>query len=327
MVKVIFTKRDSTLEKAIDVLPDSHLEEVREEVQMLLGLPINPPCKFVIEKTEKEFKNNLTFEEAGIQNNDKLILFSVDLSKNAEFETTESGVENFFWKYLLTDQKKESPQAEPTKASTLTTEVTSASPPAYLDWRTAIIIGGVIGIFILIGLFLSDFQNQQTDQVVIIERTPTPTPTPTPPVEKSKLITPSITFQPSPDSTISQEIAIQLVQVYLNAKKEMFAPPYDRKILAGIATNEFYEKAIGGINWLQREGSYYRYNIQRIESVEEFASQGNKATIKVKITEDYTLYNSDGSIDNSSSNFRTLTVIYNMIMINGKLKISASKIF
>ena len=106
----------------------------------------------------------------------------------------------------------------------------------------------------------------------------------------------------------------------------MFAPPYNRQILARIGTNEFYQKAVGAIDWLERNGAYYRYQVQKIESVEGFVSQGNTVAIKVKITENYTLYNSDGSIDNSSSNFRTLTVIYNMRLTNGNLKIYASKI-
>jgi len=127
-------------------------------------------------------------------------------------------------------------------------------------------------------------------------------------------------------SNISRQKAVNLIQKYLDAKKEMFAPPYNRQILARIGTNEFYQKAVGAIDWLERNGAYYRYQVQKIESVEGFVSQGNTVAIKVKITEDYTLYNSDGSIDNSSSNFRTLTVIYNMRLTNGNLKIYASKI-
>ena len=127
-------------------------------------------------------------------------------------------------------------------------------------------------------------------------------------------------------SSISQQKAVNLIQKYLEAKKEMFAPPYNRQILAEIATNEFYNKTVGAIDWLERNSAYYRYNTQKIESVEEFVSDANTATIKVKITEDYTLYNSDGSIDNSSSNFKTLTVIYNMRLTNGHLKIYAPKI-
>ena len=127
-------------------------------------------------------------------------------------------------------------------------------------------------------------------------------------------------------SSISQQKAVNLIQKYLEAKKEMFAPPYNRRIIAGIATEEFSQKALGAIDWLERNGAYYRYQVQKIDSVEEFVSEGNTVAIKVKITEDYTLYNSDGSIDNSSSNFKTLTVIYNMRLTNGHLKIYAPKI-
>ena len=78
MIKVIFTRSDGTAEKAIDVSPDSKLGEDREEVQMLLGLPVNPPYKLVLERTSKKLRDNLTFKEAGIQDNDKLILFPLN---------------------------------------------------------------------------------------------------------------------------------------------------------------------------------------------------------------------------------------------------------
>ena len=134
------------------------------------------------------------------------------------------------------------------------------------------------------------------------------------------------TFKIEMQLSASQQKAVNLIKKYLEAKKEMFAPPYNRRIIAGIATEEFSQKALGAIDWLERNGAYYRYQVQKIDSVEEFVSEGNTVAIKVKITEDYTLYNSDGSIDNSSSNFRTLTVIYNMKLTNGNLKIYASKI-
>ena len=141
-----------------------------------------------------------------------------------------------------------------------------------------------------------------------------------------KLSNPNTETTKTSISSISQQKAVNLIQKYLEAKKEMFAPPYNRRIIAGIATEEFSQKALGAIDWLERNGAYYRYQVQKIDSVEEFVSEGNTVAIKVKITEDYTLYNSDGSIDNSSSNFRTLTVIYNMKLTNGNLKIYASKI-
>lgn len=286
---------DNAGEQIIDVSPDSNLGESREAVQTLFSLPENPPYKLVLERTEEELKDNLTFEEAGIQDNDQLILSP------------------------STDKKK--PPPDPIPAPTPSSS--PPPPPSSLDWRTAVIIGGVIGVFTLVGLVLSNTQNQQSDQVIV--REPTSTPSPTSPVSpKPRPVTPPAPSQPPQEPTISWQKAVNLIQKYLEAKKVMFAPPYNRKILAEIGTSEFYEKRIGTINWLQERGAYYVYREPNI-SVEEFISRGNEAKIKVKVTEDYTLHNSDGSVDRSSSNFETLTVIYNMRLVNGNLKIYASR--
>ncbi|NES66368.1 MAG: DUF4101 domain-containing protein, partial [Okeania sp. SIO2D1] len=157
----------------------------------------------------------------------------------------------------------------------------------------------------------------------------TPTPSPAPPVSpKSIPVRQPAPSQLPPEPSISEERAVQLVQRYLEAKKVMFAPPYNRQIASDIGTGEFYKQLIGSINSLQIEsgGAYYEYGVQNIDRVENFVVQGNTATIKVKITEDYTLYNRNGSIDRGNSGFKTLTVIYSMKLINGNLKISASKI-
>ncbi|NES69862.1 MAG: hypothetical protein F6K24_33940 [Okeania sp. SIO2D1] len=101
MIKVIFTKSDGTAEKTIDVSPNSKLGEDREEVQMLLGLPVNSPYKLILERTGKKLRDSLTFKEAGIQDNDRLILFplnTLDTYQDSEktndiFGTTEEKTE------------------------------------------------------------------------------------------------------------------------------------------------------------------------------------------------------------------------------------------
>lgn len=191
--------------------------------------------------------------------------------------------------------------------TTLTPTPPPPQRPSSLNWRVAAIISGAIGVLNLAGLVLSNYQHQQPNQIFVIEPTPTPSQLPL-------------------EVSISQEKAVNLLQKYLETKKVMYAPPYNRQIIAEIGTSEFYQKAVGAIDWLQSNRAYYRYNVQRMESVEEFISQGNVAVIRVNLTEDYTLYNSDGSIDRSSSYLKTVTVIYNMRLINGNLKIYDSKI-
>lgn len=77
-MKVIFIRSDGTAEKTIDISPDSKLSENREEVQMLLGLPANQPYNLILERTGRKLKDSLTFEAAGVQDDDKLILCSPD---------------------------------------------------------------------------------------------------------------------------------------------------------------------------------------------------------------------------------------------------------
>ncbi|NET27964.1 ARC6/PARC6 family protein [Okeania sp. SIO1I7] len=299
-MQVTFKIQDSDLaQMQEEVSPDLKLGEIRQAVMTRLGFPEHQPCQLILERTGEKLGDGLTLEEADVRENDKLILSPpTDKKKPPPPEATPTPT----------------PPPSPPPAVLLR----SPEPSPGLDWRTAVIIGGVIGVFGLIGLVLSQ------NKVVVVESTPKPSPISPAPPKPSPVKTP-VSSQPSPKPSISRQKAVNLIQKYLEAKKVMFAPPYNRQILAEIGTSEFYEKAVGGIDWLQRNGAYYRYNVQRVDSVQEFVSQGNEATIKVRITEDYTLYNSDGSIDGSSSNFRTLTVIYNMRLINGNLKISASK--
>lgn len=198
-------------------------------------------------------------------------------------------------------------------------------PSSSLYWWMPAIIGSLIAVFSLVSLVLNDFLNQQSEQFALKERTSTSYLT-KPELTKYKIVTEPPLCQLSPEDPILQNRAVQVIQTYLETKKEMFAPPYDRKNLAEITTNEFYEKANDTTNWLQHNRAYYHYNIQKIDGVKEFLSEDDKVKIKVKIIEDYTLYNIDGSIDISASNFKAFTVIYSMTLTNGRLKISNSKV-
>jgi hypothetical protein len=69
-----FQRQDSTLAKSLEISSDWKLSEYRVEIQMLLELPENLPCQFVLERTGEVLKDYLTFGQAGIQEGDKLIL-------------------------------------------------------------------------------------------------------------------------------------------------------------------------------------------------------------------------------------------------------------
>lgn len=107
----------------------------------------------------------------------------------------------------------------------------------------------------------------------------------------------------------------------------MFSPPYNSQIANELTTGDFYEKiagADGSINWLKNNNAYYKYGVQRLDSIEQFFANNDSATVKVRITEEYSLYR-NGKVDPNETDFKTLTIIYNLKFIEGKWKISNSR--
>ena len=155
-MKVIFITCDGTAEQTIDISPDSKLSENREEVQMLLGLPANQPHNLILERTGRKLKDSLTFEAAGIQDDDKLIVTSSDepeINPSKEFTST---------------------LANPSTEKKLINHLASTSKPisklSNSDNRLiALIIGGSIGILLILSIVINSLnknpkQPQQSSQ-------------------------------------------------------------------------------------------------------------------------------------------------------------------
>lgn len=117
--------------------------------------------------------------------------------------------------------------------------------------------------------------------------------------------------------------ASDLIGRWLDAKQKIFAPPFDRQLLAKMTTGILYSDTVKGIDNLTSTNSHYRYGVQKIESVERFAASGNKATIEVRVTEDATVYR-NGKVDTSS--FNTKLVRYTLEYWDGIWKIADSQI-
>ncbi|MGB3512183.1 MAG: IMS domain-containing protein [Microcoleaceae cyanobacterium] len=187
----------------------------------------------------------------------------------------------------------------------------------FKNWQKAVIIGSAVGGCFLIGIILNQtlIKSSQTQSV---------TPTfPAPPPTSSSLPNPTKSVE-----SISQKQAEELIQTWLKAKKEIFAPPYNRKLAAELTTEKVYNtitSSNGSIAWLKENNAYYQYGVQKVESVEDFSAQGNQATIKVKITEEYKLFKND-KLETKRSASSELKVIYNLKFIDGKWKIASSRI-
>ncbi|MEG4024200.1 ARC6/PARC6 family protein [Microcoleus sp. S13C4] len=125
----------------------------------------------------------------------------------------------------------------------------------------------------------------------------------------------------APNITLGQ--ASDLISKWLDAKQQIFAPPFDRQLLAKMTTGILYTDTVKAMDNLINSNSQYRYGVQKVESVERFAASGNKATIEVKVTEDATVYR-NGRVETSS--FNTKVVRYTLEYWDGIWKIADSQI-
>jgi hypothetical protein len=240
-----------------------------------------------------------------------------------------------------------------TQFTILQSEKKRAEQQAKLFKIIAVIFGtiSVAGISGLgVALFMSQQQsisvaNKPQENIPVIN---TPQPTSVPIIVPSPSITstpePQATATPSsntilepiaiatPDPQVSQDEAIDLIQRWLETKKTLFAPPFDRELGASLTTGKAYQDAVRGPSsdgtpdsssqWLEKYGYYYSYGLQRIERVDKFEVNGNNAVIDVTMTEDVTLYNSKGELQKNRSSLEQKTIRYVLIKENDTLKIS-----
>ena len=209
-MEVIFRNYDGSAEETRKVVPNSRLSKYREALKMLLGLPEKQHCKFFLERTNQELDVNLTFEDAGIQPNETLILCSQNIeninpSEESYQESFSSSPEDTRKAYSSTPPNRENnnssqeysqesvsfspkdtrktdsstppnreninssqePSEDPVSSSAEDTiEVSSPTPTAvavlaritaltgFKEWQKPAITGGIIGVFILIGLII-----------------------------------------------------------------------------------------------------------------------------------------------------------------------------
>ncbi|MDY7023433.1 MAG: ARC6/PARC6 family protein [Cyanobacteriota bacterium] len=126
----------------------------------------------------------------------------------------------------------------------------------------------------------------------------------------------SVLIAQNPTLTLGE--AADLVQNWLDAKSRIFAPPFDRRTVGQFTTGLLYQDTLKAINFLVANDAYYEYGVQKLETVEQFATSGNKATIEVRITEDTTFYQ-QGEV--KDSDFNTKQVRYKLEYGNGMWKI------
>jgi serine/threonine protein kinase len=133
----------------------------------------------------------------------------------------------------------------------------------------------------------------------------------------------------STSSSITRNGAVGVINQWLQAKRVMFAPPYNSQPAAELTTGKQYEKTAGvngSINSLRQDGHSYRYGVQTIDSVDDFSANSTQAIIQVKVTEDRKLVDSNGNILPKETDFQTRTVRYRLQFVDDRWKIASSEI-
>jgi serine/threonine protein kinase len=127
---------------------------------------------------------------------------------------------------------------------------------------------------------------------------PSPSPTTQPTTDPTPI--PTSSTDSAQVTPLTELEAVERVKALVVGKQKLFAPPFDRELLAQLAVGDEYEKRKGSIDWLQKNNAYYNYGEFEIKPLGQFSAQGNQATVEVEISENPTLY-VNGQIDRTQS--------------------------
>ncbi|PZV18347.1 MAG: hypothetical protein DCF20_04440 [Pseudanabaena sp.] len=121
---------------------------------------------------------------------------------------------------------------------------------------------------------------------------------------------------------LSEADAVTIVNNLVASKNQIFAPPFDRQLLAELTTGEAYEKRKGSIDWLQSNNAFYSYGEFTVSRAGSFGIQDNQANVTVEIFENPTLY-VNGKIDLTQSQPSRGRYIATLSFEDGKWKIAS----
>ncbi|MEO0770009.1 MAG: ARC6/PARC6 family protein [Cyanobacteria bacterium J06649_4] len=126
-------------------------------------------------------------------------------------------------------------------------------------------------------------------------------------------------------STITQAQAETAIKKWLDAKSDIFGPPFSRNLVGQLTTGPLYEditKPNGSIDWLRDNGSRYVYSDSSIEEVWSFdTSNPSRPSAKVSIYEDRVLIKRNGRRDPTQSGASTDNFTYYFEKEDGVWKI------
>ncbi len=149
--------------------------------------------------------------------------------------------------------------------------------------------------------------------------------------QPSPLPTATVTITPNPIPTptvipVSEEFsaahAQALTQRYLNAKSNIFAPPFDRQLAAELTTGKLFREIIDASSWMQANNAYYRYAFRSVGATGKiYYGNDSSAIAELRIIEQYKYYQ-NGREDPSQGDYYDKLVRWSFEKENGVWKIS-----
>jgi hypothetical protein len=94
-------------------------------------------------------------------------------------------------------------------------------------------------------------------------------------------------------SSFSAEDGVALVEAWLEAKKNIFAPPYDLDLAANFLTGPAWtdvSKPDGSVDWLRKNNTYYRYGGNQVTLKRLLKSTANQVVLDLTIQEQLNIY-------------------------------------
>jgi hypothetical protein len=239
--------------------------------------------------------------------------------------------------------------APPPQATSL--PITQVAPPPVTvtppqaKSGSGLVMGLGIACAVLFGAVVSSTLNKSPNSSPLVaNNTQAPTSTSAPITQaNSQTSTPSPAQTPiplpAPASSISRDAAVEVVKQWIQYKRVLFAPPFDKSQGSNILTGRAYinnidrssepcnssdrEGCLSSVDWLQRYNGQYSFGAQRVDSIDRFEASGDNASIFVTITEYRTLHQNG----KSKSSGGTKQARYDLKYENGRVKISDYKVF
>jgi hypothetical protein len=107
----------------------------------------------------------------------------------------------------------------------------------------------------------------------------------------------------APASDFTGEEGVALVQSWLDAKKTVFAPPYDLDVAANFLTGPAWTavaKRDGSVDWLRKNNTYYRYGGNQVTLKRVVKLAAKQAILDIYIQEQLSVYK-DGHLRQSKT--------------------------